>query len=243
MTPMFRKALGLFFVCGYLSGVASAGSFPDQPYSLLPQPADDGVLFQCYAPDARAVYLAGNFNAWAHNDGGRITDAQFAMQGPNTNGVWRKVVKLDPGTYKFKFNLNGDASGWFAPNSIDEHDDDGNAVLRVGPGGEITMHSARNPQWKPQRTDRGVLFQFYAPDAFIVYLAGDFNRWGMNKNGLVSFPNYALYGPDSNGVWRADVGLPAGTFHYQYVIDGDHWVADPNVDETDKEGHSVLVVQ
>ena len=36
------------------------------------------------------------------------------MSGPDTNGVWRKVVKLDAGTYRFKFNLNGEPAGWFA---------------------------------------------------------------------------------------------------------------------------------
>ncbi len=239
---MLKKIFCLALVCGWL-GAAGADTFPAQSYALLPQQTEGGVLFQCLAPGAHAVYLAGDFNGWAHNDGGKITDGQFAMQGPDTNGVWRKVVKLDPGVYIFKFNLNGEPSGWFAPETIDEHDADGNAVVRVGPSGEVLMHSARNAAWKPQRTSRGVLFQFYAPAAFVVYLAGDFNQWGLNKDGLVFFPQYKMYGPDTNGVWSADVGLAAGEYHYQFVVDGDHWVADPNGDETDADGHSVLVVK
>ena len=240
---MLKRIFCLALACGWLGVAARADTFPAQSYALLPRQAEGGVLFQCRAPDAHAVYLAGDFNAWAHNDNGKITDPQYAMQGPDTNGVWRKVLKLDPGVYKFKFNLDGVGAGWFAPETIDEHDPDGNAVLRVGPSGEVMMHSAHNAAWKPQATSRGVLLQFYAPIAFVVYLAGDFNQWAFNKNGLVFLPQYKMFGPDTNGVWSADVGLPAGEYHYQFVIDGDQWVDDPNVDETDKDGHSVLVVK
>ena len=70
-----------------------------------------GVLFQCYAPEAHVVYLAGDFNGWANNVDGRITNSSFAMNGPDTNGVWRKTVKLDAGIYRFKFNVNGEGNG------------------------------------------------------------------------------------------------------------------------------------
>jgi 1,4-alpha-glucan branching enzyme len=117
---------------------------------FVPQKAEGGVLFQCYAPEARAVYLAGDFNGWANNVDGRITNAEFAMSGPDTNGVWRKTVKLDPGVYRFKFNLNGEASGWFAPDSIDELDGDKNAIIHVDASGDVVVRSAHNPRWRPQ---------------------------------------------------------------------------------------------
>src|SRR2546425_726638 len=106
----------------YLMAVSTtlAGPFPAQPPGLLPRKSDGGVLFQCSAPDAKTVYLAGDFNEWAHNDGGRITDPAFAMM--NNNGLWNKVVKLDAGIHRFKFNINGDATGWFAPDSAEERD-------------------------------------------------------------------------------------------------------------------------
>ena len=64
MTSMLMKrVLCIAFAC--LCGDVLAGSFPDQPYTLLPQPAEGGVVFQCYAPDAHVVYLAGDFNGWA----------------------------------------------------------------------------------------------------------------------------------------------------------------------------------
>ena len=61
---------------------AATSPFPPQSFALVPQKADGGVLFQCYAPEARTVYLAGDFNGWAQNDSGRITNAVFALSGP-----------------------------------------------------------------------------------------------------------------------------------------------------------------
>jgi 1,4-alpha-glucan branching enzyme len=201
----------------------------------------EGVLFQCHTNGVRVVYLAGDFNQWARNHAGRITDPAFAMS--QKNGVWRKTVRLEPGTYRFKFNINGEPDGWFAPDSIDERDADGNAIFRVKPGGAVVVRSARNPAWRPRQTGRGVLFQLYAPEAHIVYLAGDFNNWAGHRAGLVFNPSFAMEGPDSNGVWRLEIPLRPGRARYRFVIDGDRWIADPNAEQNDDEGHSVLVVK
>jgi 1,4-alpha-glucan branching enzyme len=217
--------------------------FPPQAFSLRPQKAEGGVLFQCYAPAARIVYLAGDFNGWANNVDGRITNAEFALSGPDANGVWHKTVKLDPGVYRFKFNLNGEASGWFAPDSIDELDADKNAIIHVDTHGDAVVRSAHNPGWRPQHTEHGVIFQCYAPEAHLVYLVGDFNEWGHNRDGLVFDPKFAMNGPDTDGVWRATIELKPEQHAYQFVIDGDHWIADPNAEESDDNGHSTLVVK
>jgi 1,4-alpha-glucan branching enzyme len=237
---MNRALLMLLLVT---STAAAQTQFPPQSFSLLPQKADGGVLFQCYAPEAHVVYLAGDFNGWANNVGGRITDSAFAMSGPDTNGVWRKIVKLDAGIYRFKFNVNGEGNGWFAPDSIDEHDDDKNAILRIDATGDVLIAGARNPKWKPRSTARGVLFMCYAPKAHLVYLAGDFNGWGHNRDGLVFDPQFVMHGPDGDGVWRAEVELKPGRHLYQFVIDGDHWIADPNGEQADAQSHSVLEIK
>ena len=210
---------------------------------LVVSRTNDGVLFQCQTNGVRAVYLAGDFNGWAQNEGGRISKGEFAMTGPDTNGVWRKVLPLDPGTYRFKFNVNGESTGWFTPDSIDERDADKNAIFRVTGSGDVIVRSARNEKWKPQRTEQGVRFQFYAPAAHIVYLAGDFNAWGQNRDGLVYDPQFAMTGPDADGVWRIEVELKPGRYLYQFVVDGDQWKADPNAEENDNENHSVVVVK
>lgn len=238
-----KRALLILLTVSVATAAQEQTKFPPQAFSLRPQKADGGVLFQCSAPGAHVVYLAGDFNGWASNVDGRITNAAFAMSGPDTNGVWRKTVKLDPGVYHFKFNIDGKGDGWFPPDSIDELDGDKNAILRVDSAGEVVVRTARNPKLKPQRTARGVVFQCYAPNAHVVSLAGDFNNWGDNRDGLVFNPYFAMRGPDTIGVWRTEVDLKAGRHLYQFVIDGDHWIADPNAEEKDDAGRSVLVVK
>jgi len=221
----------------------AASPFPPQPISLLPRKSDDEVLFQCYAPTARVVYLAGDFNSWASNVDGRITNAEFAMSGPDTNGVWNKTVKLDAGAHHFKFNLGGGKQGWFAPDNVDERDADQNAVIRVDGNNEVLLPTGRNPKWKPRITKYGVTVTCFAPKAHLVYLAGDFNDWGRNRNGLVFDPQYEMRGPDADGVWRTNIVLTVGRHLYQFVIDGDHWVADPNNEHSDPQNHSVLEIK
>lgn len=195
----------------------------------------EGVLFQCRTNGASVVYLAGDFNDWARNQAGKITDPAAAMN--VSNGVWRKIVKLEAGTYRFKFNVNGEPTGWFAPDV--ERDADGNAILRVYPNGSVEVRSPRD--YRTQLTKRGVLFQYYATDAHLVYLAGNFNDWGKNRDGLVFDPQYAM--SLSSGVWSATMVLEPGRHAYQFVVDGDRWVADPNASDKDGEGHSIVEVK
>lgn len=180
------------------------------------------VLFQCQTNAARVVYLAGDFNDWARNDAGRISEAAFAMT--TSNGVWRKVVDLEPGTWRFKFNVNGEPSGWFAPDA--EHDADGNAIVRVHPDGSVELR--RTGEYRTKQTEQGVVFQFFARTAHLVYLAGDFNEWARNRDGLVFDPQFAM--SESNGVWRAVKQLPAGRYEYQFVVDGDQWAPRQTLD-------------
>ena len=115
-----------------------------QPASLLPQKSADGVLFQCYAPGAHVIYLAGNFNNWANNTSTYITDRKFAMQGPDERGIWRKVVKLAAGNYAFKFYVDGEVDGeppiWFTPDVIAGRDGDDNGLFAVTDNGDVVIH-------------------------------------------------------------------------------------------------------
>jgi WD40 repeat protein len=125
--------------------IANRRKNPPQPASLLPQKSKDGVLFQCYAPEARVIYLAGDFNDWANNrDTGYITDKQFAMQGPDEKGIWRKVVKLAPGKHLFKFCFDGDAACWFTPDAIADRDGDDNGIFTVTEKGDVVVN--RKPE-------------------------------------------------------------------------------------------------
>jgi len=56
------------------------------------------------------------------------------------------------------------------------------------------------------------------PGARSVHVVGSFNDW---RTGTV-----ALEDRDHDGVWRGVVVLPAGTYEYMFVVDGERWVPD-----------------
>lgn len=65
-----------------------------------------------------------------------------------------------------------------------------------------------------------VRFVLAAPTAQRVALVGDFNGWSRGAT---------LLEPSGDaGVWTAAVPLPAGRHEYAFVVDGEHWVADPS---------------
>ncbi len=63
-----------------------------------------------------------------------------------------------------------------------------------------------------------VQFRLEAPGARHVALAGSFTEWQ---------PNYILK-ETSPGVWTALVPLRPGVHDYAFVVDGEHWIADPH---------------
>jgi hypothetical protein len=78
---------------------------PDVPVAEGP-PARSGyrqdsceVTFQMAAPDARNVFLAGEFNNW------QLEPLTF-REGDNT-GVWERRFSLRPGNYQYKYFIDG----------------------------------------------------------------------------------------------------------------------------------------
>lgn len=62
-----------------------------------------------------------------------------------------------------------------------------------------------------------VTFQIEAPAAKDVYLAGDFNGWEINREGLLS--------SRENGRWEKRMALPTGRYRYKFFVDGE-WILD-----------------
>jgi len=76
----------------------------------LNESGEKSVRFQCAASGARAVFLGGTFNNW--------DPAAIPMQREDGD-EWRVVVALSPGTYEYKFIVDGD---WCCePGVADEH--------------------------------------------------------------------------------------------------------------------------
>ena len=56
------------------------------------------VSFKFYGPDAKKVSLLGDFNQWHPDKHPMKIDA---------DGVWQKSIFVAPGTYEYKFQVDG----------------------------------------------------------------------------------------------------------------------------------------
>lgn len=61
-------------------------------------------------------------------------------------------------------------------------------------------------------------FRLEAPEAKKVLLVGDFTDWQQQA---------ILMKKGSDGIWTTSVGLPPGTHHYLFIVDGE-WRDDPD---------------
>ncbi len=77
------------------------------------------------------------------------------------------------------------------------------------------MASKSNP--KVKTLTKKVQFEFPAPEALEVYLAGDFNNWDSSANPMKK---------DKKGIWKITVSLKPGTYKYRFLKDG-NWENDP----------------
>lgn len=64
------------------------------------EPANREIAFSVEAPNAKDIYLVGDFNHWKINDDSRV------MRSPD--GRWEKRIVLPQGRYKYKFVIDGE---------------------------------------------------------------------------------------------------------------------------------------
>jgi hypothetical protein len=82
----------------------------------------------------------------------------------------------------------------------------------------LTMFAARGGGLELGEYEGIAQFVGRFPDAQSVHVVGSFNDW---RAGSI-----ALEDQDHDGVWRATIVLPAGTYEYMFVVDGERWVPD-----------------
>ena len=63
------------------------------------KPVEKSVTFTVHAESGKAVYLAGTFNNW--------DPTGKKMQEKKGDGVYSVSIKLAPGTYQYKFVIDG----------------------------------------------------------------------------------------------------------------------------------------
>jgi 1,4-alpha-glucan branching enzyme len=80
----------------------------------------------------------------------------------------------------------------------------------------------KNKNGNDGRVSRRIDLEFTHPTASRIFVAGTFNGWRLSDT-----PMLAL----GNGRWAADLTLPAGSYEYRLVADG-QWMADPAARKT-----------
>ncbi len=103
------------------------------------------------------------------------------------------------------------------------------------------------PQGKelaPQKTDSGILFKCVFPGASAIYLAGDFNSWGNNTNGVITDASAKMTGPDDKGLCQITVKLAPGDHSFKFCAGGatDRWFAPDWATDHDADGNAVIHV-
>jgi len=99
----------------------------------------------------------------------------------------------------------------------------------------------------PHEVEGGILFQYEAPAARMVNLAGNFNNWGGTEGGGRFDPTIdPMTDEDGDGIWTIVKPLPPGRYQYKFVIDnGVRWELDPSNPNTGQEGgftNSLIIV-
>jgi len=64
------------------------------------EPGLKDVTFRFETPEARDIYVVGDFNEWKMSDEGRL--------GRSENGCWEKRMEIPPGRYRYKFIVDGE---------------------------------------------------------------------------------------------------------------------------------------
>mgnify|MGYP001970524677 CR=1 FL=1 len=103
----------------------------------------------------------------------------------------------------------------------------------------------------PYRVEGGILFQYDAPSARHVNLAGNFpdNEWLKNGDKVDMMHDDGKKGDRvaGDGVWSIVKKLSPGRYEYKFVVDRNTWVKDPNALDIASDGYggenSILIVK
>ncbi len=219
----------------------------------LPPPHEvrDGILFQYYAPSARQVTLAGNFNNWGGTQGGGRYDPSIdPMSDRDGDGIWTIVVPLPPGRYQYKFVIDGGVRWEQDPSNPDKAWEGGfeNSLIVVPPTVSYRYETVTGtvigetgggfePEASAEAPASEVEIEVEFPGADEVYIAGEFNNWDPKSTPLTKA---------DDGIFHVTLDLAPGTYEYKFVVDG-AWMEDPGNPNTvpDPYGgvNSVLTVE
>ncbi|MFN6992408.1 MAG: glycoside hydrolase family 13, partial [Fervidobacterium sp.] len=187
----------------------------------------DGKVVFTFKTDinANVVYLAGSFNNWS--------PTSWPMK--LVDGVWTYEVELKPGSYQYKYVIDG--KNWKedpeAPAFVDDGFGGKNGAFTLTDDGKILgldgsekkSDEVKKYELNLNREntifvdpDNYVVIRFFSKEAKYVFIAGTFNNWSDKDTEC-----YYI----EDGWWEAVLELNPGIYEYKFVVDG-NWVVDPN---------------
>ncbi len=199
----------------------AAPAAPTTPAGTVP------VTFR-FRPEGAAsqVSVAGTFNNWD-------TGADPLTK---RGDVWEAVVPLAPGTYQYKFVVDG--TQWITDESAAAFVDDGfggkNSVVEVADKPLVVGEAGgAAAETFPGDTPEGLYtitfrYQPVIGGVSSVSVAGSFNDWNAAANPLTD--------DDGDGIWETSLQLSPGDYEYKYVVDGDQWFPDDYALDTAPDG-------
>ncbi len=164
-------------------------------------------VISLYAPEANDVRLTGDWLDW---------DRDGIKMERNEEGVWKTTVTLAPGSYQYKFIVDG----------TEMPDPDVEEKVPDGKGGYATplVVKSRRPSTETELVK--IIFSLDRPEAEDVRVTGSWNNW--DEDGIKMTKS-------GTGVWSVTVPLEPGYYTYKFYIDG-KWVPDPDVDARVADG-------
>jgi hypothetical protein len=113
------------------------------------------------------------------------------------------------------------------------------APVKAAPKPEMVQTAAAAEPAPEIRVIREIRIYLYAPSAQRVAVTGDFNGW--DAKGVELKP------AGKPGMWEADLELTPGAYAYNFIVDGDMLVPDPNAPNQMPDGfggtNSILLVK
>jgi hypothetical protein len=158
-----------------------------------------------FAPEAGDVRLTGSFVNW---------DPEGLKMERDEEGTWQTYYDFVPGTYLYKFIVDGKAIP--DPDVPDKKTED-------GMGGYATVLVVKG---KGEKMAVPIRFSLKRPDLDEVRVTGTFNKWDSEGIRMTK---------DEKGTWAVTVPIEPGRVLYKFYIDGE-WVPDPDVAEQADDG-------
>lgn len=179
MSNLVLAAMMSFAACGRQTETPSTTPEPSAAWESVwaavqspapsPEPAGapsvrDGRVWFHFRPEGEParVFLAGDFNAWAQNDNGRVSNARFAMQ-RSPEGTWSLAIPHDRDTFAYKFvvETSDRRFDWLPDPAVATQDSEGHSLVtlpRIRPNAEpvetraeaLQSQAAASPVLRPQ---------------------------------------------------------------------------------------------